>query len=115
VYWARYHIQHLRKWRDAVRAIAKAVHELNLNAEVYVIGGAAENRLTVLSDVDVVICFKEEIKPEETWNIRKKVLALAMDKYGLPWDYPVEVHVLTCSEFTKMPSSKRAVKVEVDS
>jgi len=47
----------------------------------------------VLSDVDVLICLKEPIKPEEVWNLRKKIVARAMDHHNLPWDYPIELHV----------------------
>ena len=91
MFWVKYHLEHLKNWRKAVEAIVKAVEDLRLDAEVYVVGGAAEGRLTILSDVDVLVCVKKE--GEDLRELRKQILVKAMDKYGLPWDYPVEIHV----------------------
>lgn len=91
-------------WREAVKAVARAVRDLGLDAEVYVIGGAAEGRLTVLSDVDVLVCVKRRLSPDEVWTLRKEILGLAVDKHGLPVDYPVELHIHdagTCRELAK--------------
>jgi len=114
VLWVRYHINYLRMWRKAAKAIANAVKDLGLNATVYVVGGAAENRLTVLSDVDVAIVLCEELYPEKVKEIRRQVMRIAIDKYELPWDYPVDIHVMSCEEFRKMfiDKNKSVVKVE---
>lgn len=48
VSWARHVWNQLRMWREAVRAIASAVKDMELDAEVYVIGGAAEGRLSLI-------------------------------------------------------------------
>ena len=101
MYWAKYHLQHLRRWREAAEAIARAVEDLNIEADVYVIGGAAESRLTTLSDVDVLLCLKGRVEAEDLSTLRRKVLEVAMDRYGLPIDYPIELHIhdeKTCSE-----------------
>ena len=98
VYWAKYHIKHLKMWRQAVQAIAEAVESLRVDAEVYVVGGAAENNLTVLSDVDVLVCIKERVDEEGLGDLRRKILSKAMDEHKLPWDYPVELHVCTACE-----------------
>ena len=37
----------LRKWRNIVHDIIKIVKKLYPEAEVYLIGGAAENRITI--------------------------------------------------------------------
>ena len=111
--WAKYHLEHLRRWREAVEAIAKAVRDLGVKAELYVIGGAAESRLTILSDIDVLLCLKEELGPEDLWALRRRVLGVAMDKYGLPMDYPVELHIQdkeTCSETLR---HGKAIKVKI--
>jgi len=78
-------------------AVASAVRSLGLNADVYVFGGAAEGRLTVLSDVDVLVCVRG-LGEVDSWRLRKLILAEAMDRHGLPWDYPVEVHVVSGEE-----------------
>ena len=91
--WARIHLRHLRMWREAARAIAEAVKELGLRAKVYVVGGAAENRLTILSDVDVMVCLDEEKTWRELRAIKHAILGKAFDEHGLPIDYPIDLHV----------------------
>ncbi|ADM27631.1 DNA polymerase beta subunit [Ignisphaera aggregans DSM 17230] len=41
-------LQLLRRWRNVVEIVARVVGELYPEAEVYLFGGAAEGRLTVL-------------------------------------------------------------------
>ena len=113
VRWAKYHLGHLRRWREAVEAVARAVRDLGIEAELYVIGGAAESRLTILSDVDVLLCLGEELKGEDAWILRRKVLGLAMDKYGLPVDYPIELHIRDKKACGEILRRGKAVKVDV--
>ncbi len=65
MYWARYHVSYLRMWKRTAEAIARAVREAELSADVYVVGGAAEGRLTVLSDVDVAVYAEKPMKWRE--------------------------------------------------
>ncbi|MGC8983384.1 MAG: nucleotidyltransferase domain-containing protein [Desulfurococcaceae archaeon] len=111
--WIRYHVNYLKMWRKAAEVIAKAAEEAGLRAEVYVVGEAAEGRLTVLSDVDVVIAVHGEPSADEAKGIRRLVLRLTIDHYGLPWDYPVEVHVMGYEEFKKafIDRGKKVVRV----
>jgi len=111
--WAKQHLEHLRRWREAVEAIAKAIRDLGIKAELYVIGGAAESRLTILSDIDVLLCLEEELGPEDRWALRKKVLGLAMDRYGLPIDYPVELHIWDKKTCSKTLRHEKAVRVKI--
>ena len=111
MYWVKYHLQHLRKWREAVKTIAKAVKDLNIKAEVYVIGGAAESRLTILSDIDVLICLEEELGTEDMWILRRRVLEVAMDKYGLPIDYPIELHVHDKKTCNKILQQRKTIRI----
>jgi len=91
MYWAKYHIKHLKKWREYAKKIAKAARDIVPEAKVYVIGGAAENRLTVLSDIDILIIVpKKAMKKHLTTNILEK----AINTYQLPWDAPVEIHIV---------------------
>jgi len=98
MFWVKYHLNHLRNWRRAVNAVAEALDDLEVDAELYVIGGAAENRLTVLSDIDLLLCVKETYERSGLGRLRRRLLALAMDKYGLPLDYPIELHIMTIGE-----------------
>ena len=99
-------------WREAVKTIARAVRDLELDAETYVVGGAAENRLTVLSDVDVVVCVKQRLSPDDVWVLRKKILGLAMDRHGLPIDYPVELHIYSLDECKELMKHVKMLKID---
>lgn len=109
--WARYHINYLRMWREAVKKIAEATRDIEPNAQVYVFGGVAENRLTVLSDIDVAIVLGKPVTPEELVEIRRKIYKRAVDTYGLPWDYPVEIHVMSKEEFELVKKKGAAIRV----
>jgi len=110
VFWVKYHLRHLKAWREAVRSVADAVRSLGLDAKVYVIGGAAERRLTVLSDVDVLVCVDESCGADP-WELRRRILTRAMDEHGLPWDYPIELHIHTGRECEKLFKSLKAIPV----
>jgi hypothetical protein len=51
--WVRSHFKHLRKWREYAVAVMKAARDLIPGARVYVVGGVAEDRTTVLSGIDI--------------------------------------------------------------
>lgn len=72
--------------------------------------GVAEDRLTVLSDIDVLICVSSPSSNEELARLRKRVLAEAMDAYGLPWDYPIELHVYAKGECEKILKKARKAR-----
>ncbi|BES81557.1 nucleotidyltransferase domain-containing protein [Pyrodictium abyssi] len=70
------------------------------DVRVYVAGGAAEGRLTVLSDIDVVVV--SPAVPEEAPRKRRLAIEIrdvAAERYGLPWDYPVDLHLYSPGEF----------------
>ena len=56
------------------------------------IGGVAEGRTTVLSDIDILIVVKEI--PGDKKRLYVEILERAIDSYGLPWDAPVELHIV---------------------
>ena len=89
--WVRYHFEHLRRWREYAAAVAKAARDLAPGCRVYVIGGVAEGRTTVLSDIDILIVLP---KGTEGRGLYVAIMARAMDQYGLPWDAPVELHIV---------------------
>lgn len=91
--WVRYRFEHLRRWREYAEAVARAARDLDPGARVYVFGGVAEDRVTVLSDIDILVILSRTIADEEISNLRARILVRAMDIYGLPFDAPVDLHV----------------------
>ena len=86
-------LRRLREWRLIARIVARAVkHALGEEAEVYVIGGAAEDRLTALSDIDVLVVLHRDVSREETGRISRLIYEKAVE-LGMPWDYPIDIHV----------------------
>lgn len=100
----------LQQWREYVQKIFAAVRDvLGGSIEVYVFGGAAEDRLTALSDIDVAIVLPKEPSPRERLRIKQRVFARAVDAYGLPWDYPVEIHVVGPKGFEEIKKQSKIV------
>lgn len=95
-------LQMLKRWREVVREVAKVVEELYPDAELYLIGGAAEGRLTVNSDIDVVLVFRE------LESSRSEVLAKIWEALEgkVPIYYPLEIHILCYSELSKIKGKK---------
>ena len=91
----------LRRWRQYAGAVARAARDvLGPGTRVYVAGGAAEGRLTVLSDVDVVVVSPNAPRDGRgKLRVRLEVRDRAVEAYGLPWDYPVDIHVYSDAEF----------------
>jgi len=92
----------LKKWREYAEKIAKAVEDLAPDAAVYVIGGVAEGRTTIYSDIDVLIAIPTRVLDDEAKkNLPIEVIERAISRYGLPWDAPVEVHVADARAFER--------------
>ena len=85
-------LRRLRAWRRYAGIVAEAARETLGDVEVYVFGGAAEDRLTALSDLDILIVLPREPRPEEYTRIMLEVFEKAVEK-GLPWDYPLDLHI----------------------
>ncbi|MEM1794441.1 MAG: nucleotidyltransferase domain-containing protein [Desulfurococcaceae archaeon] len=77
--------------------MAKAAKDILPSSEVYVIGGVAEGRATVLSDIDVLIVV-DNINNRDLLKLKIAIMNKAIDCYGLPWDAPVELHILSRGE-----------------
>ncbi len=89
--WVRFHFQHLRRWREYAEKVARAARELVPEARVYVIGSVAEGTYTVLSDIDILIVVP---RGKARRKLARDILLHAIDNHGLPWDAPVELHVV---------------------
>ena len=92
----------LRGWRRVVKEVVKVVKEIYPSAEIYLAGGAAEDRLTALSDIDILVVFKE--RREE----RAEILAKIWEKLEntFPLYYPLEIHILDSHELEKIRGKK---------
>ena len=55
-------------------------------------GGAAEGRLTAVSDVDVLVVLPREPGPRERLRAKLRIMEEAF-RSGLPLDYPIDLHV----------------------
>ncbi|MEM4971822.1 MAG: nucleotidyltransferase domain-containing protein [Sulfolobales archaeon] len=115
--WARFALERyslLRRWRDFARAIARACMDLLDRdcLEVHVVGGAAENRLTVLSDIDIVIVTDNpSLKNIDTIIAIKKIA----EQHGLPAEAPIDLKILTPEEFQELIRRKiyrETIKIE---
>jgi len=84
----------LGRWREFAAIVACAVQKALPQARVYLTGGAAEKRLTVASDIDVVVVVGEKTPEfEEAVEIRAKVMEEA-EKLGLPLYAPIDLHIV---------------------
>ena len=105
-------LEDLARWRRLAEIIAEAVRELRPDAEVYVVGGAAEGRLTILSDIDVVVVLPCEPSYEEAIDLIGKIFEEA-EKRGLPVHAPVELHIVGPRGMERLLRRSKAVKINV--
>jgi hypothetical protein len=110
--WVRYHFEHLRRWREYAESVCRAARDvLGRDVEVYVIGGVAEERTTVLSDIDILVVAGE--LPRDRKELYSVILGKAIDVYGLPWDAPVELHITDRKGAGEYLKKGKHVKIDV--
>jgi len=110
----RYMVRRFRRllsWRRYVGSVVKAAKEvLGPDTQVYVVGGAAEGRLTALSDIDFVLV---TLNAPQTLRDRVRLAIIVRDKavtrYGLPMDYPVDIHIYGPEEFLRVRGRYKAI------
>ncbi|BBL46991.1 MULTISPECIES: nucleotidyltransferase domain-containing protein [Metallosphaera] len=110
--WVRDKFEHLSKWREYAKAIADSAREFDPGVKVYVFGGVAEDRITVLSDIDILIIFPRLLSDRDIIRLRREILVRAMDEHSLPFDSPVELHVVD-SERAKEYLSRARKLIEI--
>ena len=94
-------LQMLKRWREVIREVVRVVEELFPGAELYLIG-AAEGGLTVDSDIDVVVVFRE--LEGSRGDVLAKIWEALEEK--IPVYYPLEIHILCYSELSKIKGRK---------
>lgn len=98
----------LMEWRRYVRIVYRAVRAVIPGAEVYVTGGAAEDRLTARSDVDVLVVLPHTPTFTEAVEVRVRVIEKAED-LGLPPHAPIELHVIGREELRRYATRTRVI------
>ncbi|MEM4970842.1 MAG: nucleotidyltransferase domain-containing protein [Sulfolobales archaeon] len=103
----------LARWRELAAIVARAAKMVEPGAEVYVVGGAAENRLTILSDIDVVIALPEEPDHDRIIDLEAKIFEKA-EELGLPLHAPVELHIVGPRSLQKFLEKSKVVRIDVE-
>lgn len=101
----------IREWRRYAHIVAKAVKQVVPEAKVYLVGGAAENRLTVLSDIDILVVLPHRPGFGEAAGLRARILEAA-EKLGLPLYAPVELHIVGEEDLERYRRMGRLVPLE---
>ena len=78
---------------------------------IYIVGGVAEDRITVYSDIDIVIVVRDPgLKSLDT------ILDIMAEagRLGLPLEAPIDLKIITMEEFRENLEKiyKKAVKIE---
>ncbi len=104
--WRR--LKLLKTWHEVVGEAANIIKSIYSEAEIYLIGGVAENRITVDSDIDLAIVFKEKIEHGKRIDILEKIWEKLEEK--IPIYYPLHIIILDQEEFNKFKGSKKRIK-----
>ena len=101
-------LEFFMKWKSIVRDVARVIKTIYPDAEVYVVGGAAEDRLTILSDVDILVVLNR--------GAREKVEILAniwrgLEEEDIPLYYPIDIHIATSQE--ELKRYRKKIKVDI--
>ena len=101
----------IHEWRRYAHVVARAVKQVVPEAKAYLAGGAAENRLTVLSDIDILVVLPRRPGFREAAELRARILEEA-EKLGLPLYAPVELHIVGEEDLEKYRRMGRLVPLE---
>ena len=103
-------LQLLSERRQAVNKLVEILKRLYLSAQVYLFGGAAENRFTVLSDIDILVVFPEEsIEPEKRVQVLAEIWE-ELEKIGLA-HYPFDIHVVGYGDLERYRRRSRLIRL----
>ena len=90
----------IRDWREVVEKAVGAILRVCPASQVYLFGGAAEDRLTVCSDVDLaVVPGREGCSLAAIWE--------ELERADVPSYYPLEIVVLGLGELERLRGAKR--------
>ncbi len=100
----------LREWRKYVKILVEVAKAVAPYAEIYLVGGAAENRLTVLSDIDIVVVLPRNPSFEEATDLRARIWEEA-EKRGLPPYAPIDLHIAGREELVRYEKHGKLLKL----
>jgi len=94
----------LKQWKKIVEKAALTINKLYPEAELYVTGGAAEERLTINSDIDILVVFSRKM----SWKEKVEALAKIWERLEeeIPEHYILEIHILEKNEASKIKCRK---------
>ena len=101
----------LMRWREYIGILRDAIREILPGCNAYVIGGAAENRLTAKSDIDVLIVC--ENPPRNAYELAKKKARIReiLEEKGIEWSYLFEFHIVDKKTVQKYLQGKPRIKI----
>jgi predicted nucleotidyltransferase len=104
----------LEKRREYAVKIARATRDMVQDVQVYVIGGVAENRVTIYSDIDILVALPTRtLDDNSVKKLRVEILTRAMDNYNLPWDVLVEIHIADAKTVEKyMKTCRKLIPIK---
>lgn len=103
----------MKRWREYSSIVARAAKNIlgDKLESIYIVGGVAEDRITVYSDIDIVIVVRDPgLKSLDT------ILDIMAEagRLGLPLEAPIDLKIITMEEFRENLEKiyKKAVKIE---
>ena len=84
----------LREGLDRLSDVARAIKSIEPRCEVYLAGGAAENRLTIASDIDILVVLPSEPSFDEAVKLEERIWS-ELERIGVPSYIPIEIHVIS--------------------
>ncbi|MET1102240.1 MAG: nucleotidyltransferase domain-containing protein [Pyrodictiaceae archaeon] len=116
--WPAYALERIKilaaSWREAAEKTAQACLRILGSScrEVYVVGGVAENRITVFSDLDIVIVVDDpRLKTLETIIAVKR----EAEELGVPAEITLDIKLLEPGELKELVSKgtyKKLIKIK---
>lgn len=103
--WRRLSI--LRDWRRIVLLAAKIIKETYPESEIYIVGGAVEDRLTVNSDIDLAVVFEEQIGWSRMAEILENIWRHLDER--IPIYYPLHIIITNQNELKRIKGMKKKI------
>ena len=101
----------LAKWREYTRTVYKAIKTIAPRAETYITGGVTENRLTIKSDIDILLVLPQKPTFTQAVELRTKILKEA-ERLGLPLYAPIDLHMISREELRKYTKRGRVIPLD---
>ena len=101
----------LMGWRKYVKVVAEAVKAAIPEVKIYVTGSAVEDRLTVESDIDVLVVLPHRPSFAEAVELRAKILE-EEERLGFPLYVPIELHIIGEEELKRYARRGNVVPID---